>query len=46
MIIKTVPDPTLQCEGCIFDGKFECIIMPCCADKENHPVKYIEVNDK
>lgn len=44
MIIKTVPTPTLACKGCIFDGKLECLGMPCCADKDN-PVKYIVVNE-
>ena len=44
MLIKTVPDPTLMCEGCVFDGKFECLKMACCAD-ENNPVKYIEVEE-
>lgn len=29
MLIKTVPDPTLMCEGCVFDGKFECLKMAC-----------------
>lgn len=43
-MIKEVPDPTLMCEGCVYDGKFECIGMPCCADKY-HPIKYIEVNE-
>lgn len=42
MFIKTVPDPTLMCEGCILDGTFECLSMACCADK-NNPVKYVEV---
>ena len=42
MLIKTVPDSTLMCEGCVFDGKFECLKMACCAD-ENNPVKYVEV---
>ena len=44
MLIKTVPDPTLMCEGCVFDGKFECLKMACCADP-NNPVKYIEVEE-
>ena len=43
-MIKEVPDPAFTCKGCVFDGKFECIRMPCCADKY-HPVKYIEVED-
>ena len=33
-----------SCEGCVFDGKFECLTMACCAD-ENNPVKYIEVKE-
>ena len=43
-MIKEVPDPTLMCEGCVYDGKFECIGQPCCANK-NHPIKYIEVDE-
>ena len=43
-MIKEVPDPTLMCEGCMHEGKFECIQHECCADKY-HPVKYIEVED-
>lgn len=43
-MIKEVPDPTLMCEGYVYDDKFECIGMPCCADKY-HPVKYIEVKE-
>lgn len=31
-MIKEVQDPTLMCEGCIFDGKFECIQYACCVD--------------
>ena len=31
-------------EGCVYDGKFECIQHACCAD-ENHPVKYVEVEE-
>lgn len=42
--IKEIPDPTLQYEGCVFDGKFECLGMPCCAD-ENNPVKYIGIKE-
>lgn len=42
MIIKTVLDPTLICEGCIFDDKFECLGMPCFADEAN-PIKDIEI---
>ena len=44
IMIKTVPDPTLMCEGCVYDGKFECIQHACCADP-NNPVKYIEVTE-
>lgn len=44
MVIKIVPDPLLMCEGCVFDGKFECLTMACCAD-ENNPVKYIKVKE-
>ena len=43
-MIKAVPDPTLMCEGCVYDGKFEYIQHACCAD-QNHPVKYIEVTE-
>lgn len=43
-MIRAVPDPTLECVGCVFDGKFECHTKPCCAD-QNNPVKYIEVTD-
>ena len=43
-IIRAVPDPTLECVGCVFDGKFECIQHACCADP-NNPVKYIEVTE-
>ena len=43
-MIKEVPDPTLMCEGCVYDGKFECIQHACCADP-NKPVKYIEVTE-
>lgn len=24
-MIKEVPDPTLMCKGCVYDGKFECL---------------------
>lgn len=41
-MIKEVPDPTFECVGCVYDGKFVCCAMPCCADP-NDPVKYIEV---
>ena len=44
IMIKEVPDPTLMCEGCVYDGKFECIQHACCADP-NNPVKYIEVTE-
>ena len=44
IMIKEVPDPTLMCEGCVYDGKFECIQHACCADP-NNPVKYIEVEE-
>ncbi len=43
-MIKEVLDPTLMCEGCVYDGKFEYLFVPCCAN-ENHPVKYIEVEE-
>ena len=43
-MIKEVPDPTLMCKGCVYDGKFECIQHACCADP-NHPVKYNEVTE-
>ena len=43
-MIKEVPDPTLMCEGCVYDGKFGCLGMPCCAYPK-HPVKYMEVTE-
>ena len=43
-MIKEVPNPTMECVGCVFYGKSECCGMPCCAD-ENNPVKYIEVTE-
>ena len=43
-MIKEVPDPTLMCKGCVYDGKFERLQHAYCADP-NHPVKYIEVED-
>lgn len=43
-MIKEVPDPTLMYEGCVYDGKFECIQHACCADP-NNPIKYIEVEN-
>lgn len=43
-MIKEVPDPTLQCEGCVYDGKFGCSGILCYADKDS-PVKYIEVKE-
>lgn len=41
-MIKAVPNPTLECVGCIFKDKLKCFVMPCFADKDN-PIKYIEV---
>ena len=43
-MIKEVPDPTIMCEGRMYDDKFECIQHVCCADP-NNPVKYIEVEE-
>ena len=43
-MIKEVPDPTFQCEGCVYEGKFECLQHACCADP-NHPIKYFEVTE-
>ena len=43
-MIKEVPDPTFECEECVYDGKFECLQHACCADS-NHPIKYIEVTE-
>ena len=43
-MIKEVPDPTFMCEGCVYDGTFECIQHACRADT-NNPVKYIEVKE-
>ena len=43
-MIKEVPDPTFECVGCVFEGKFECHQKTCCADL-NNPVKYIEVTE-
>lgn len=42
--IKEVPNPTLECRGCIFKDELQCLVMPCLADKDN-PIKYIEVPD-
>lgn len=44
IMIKTVPDTTLQCEGCVYYGKFQCIEKECRSDIRN-PVKYIEVEE-
>lgn len=41
-MIKEVPNPTLECRGCIFKDKLQCLVMPCLVDKDN-PIKYIEV---
>lgn len=43
-MIKTVPDTTLQCEWCVYYGKYQCIEKECRADIRN-PVKYIEVEE-
>lgn len=43
-MIKEVPNPTLECIGCIFKDALQCLSMPCFADKDN-PIKYIEVNE-
>ena len=43
-MIKEVPDPTFQCEGCVYEGKFEYLQQACCADPK-HPVKYIKVTE-
>ena len=43
-MIKEVPDPTLMCKECVYNGKFECIEKECRADPSN-PVKYIEVEE-
>ena len=43
-MIKEVPNLTSQCEGYIFEGKFECLQHACCADP-NNPIKYIEVTE-
>lgn len=43
-MIKEVPDPTLTCEGCVYEGKFECLQQACCADPK-HSVKYIKVTE-
>ena len=42
--IKEVPNPTLECIGCIFKDALQCFSMSCFADKDN-PIKYIEVNE-
>ena len=42
-MIKEVPDPILECIGCIFKDALQCFSMSCFADKDN-PIKYIEVN--
>ena len=43
-MIKEVPNPTLECIGCIFKDALQCLSMPCFANKDN-PIKYIEVNE-
>ena len=43
-MIKTVPDTTLQCEGCVYYDKFQCIEKECRSDIRN-PIKYIEVEE-
>lgn len=43
-MIKEIPNPTLECIGCIFKDALQCLSMPCFADKDN-PIKYIEVNE-
>ena len=43
-MIREVPAPDWECKGCVFDGKFKCLGMPCGADP-NNPVKYIEVEE-
>ena len=43
-MIKEVPNPTLECIGCIFKDALQYLSMPCFADKDN-PIKYIEVNE-
>jgi hypothetical protein len=42
--IKEVPNPTLECIGCIFKNTLQCLSMPCFADEDN-PIKYIEVDE-
>ena len=44
IMIKTVPDTTLQCEECVYYGKFQFIEKECRSDIRN-PVKYIEVEE-
>lgn len=35
---QEVPDLTYECEGSVFEGKFECITRPCLEDPDN-PIK-------
>ena len=42
--IKEVPNPTLECIGCIFKDTLQCLTMPCFIDKDN-PIKYIVVDE-
>lgn len=42
--IKEVPNPTLECIGCIFKDNLQCLTMPCFIDRDN-PIKYIEVDE-
>nr|DAG99641.1 MAG TPA: hypothetical protein [Crassvirales sp.] len=42
--IKEVPNPTLECIGCIFKDSLQCLNMACLVDKDN-PIKYIEVDE-
>lgn len=43
-MIKEVPNPTLECVGCIFKDNLQCFNMACLVDEDN-PIKYIEVNE-
>lgn len=42
-MIKEVPNPTMECVGCVFYGKSKCIEKEC--RSLYNPVKYIEVTE-
>lgn len=42
-MIKEVSNPKMECVGCVFYGKFQCIEKEC--RSLYNPVKYIEVEE-